>query len=167
MLFTQSKFPRVSDVNSELFYFTHTLFSYGLYSVPNLFHSFFFSFYKHKKQQPMHKKIINYMCADVVLTSLYSDRRERMRKNKRRDGIYKKGGRGRQSLAWLVLLLRCCSPFKCNEQSDALQCYVSYVKTEWMETEWKLFLFSMWMKNILFYKEMKRKTLCYEWLCFQ
>ena len=87
------------------------------------------------------------MCADVVLTSLYSDRRERMRKNKRRDGIYKKGGRGRQSLAWLVLLLRCCSPFKCNEQSDALQCYVSYVKTEWMETEWKLFLFSMWMKN--------------------
>ena len=47
-----------------------------------------------------------------------------------------------------MLLLRCCSPFKCNEQSDALQCYVSYVKTEWMEeTEWKLFLFSMWMKN--------------------
>ena len=45
---------------------------------------------------------------------------------------------------------RCCSPFKCNEQSDAMQCYVSYVKLNgWRQNEnysfslcgWKTFCF--------------------------
>ena len=84
---------------------------------------------------------------------------KRKNENKRRDGIYE-GRKGKAKHRMTGAFARCCSPFKCNEQSDAMQCYVSYVKTEWMETEWKLFLFSMWMKNILFYKEIRRRRYC-------
>ena len=119
LLFSQSMFPWVSAVNFVLFS-SHSLFTFILSRYPISFFSLF-QFYKHKKQQPMHKKIINYLCADVVLTSLYSDRRERIRGGTE----YMRGGRGRKSIEWLVLLLDVVHPS--NATSNPMQCNVMLV----------------------------------------
>ena len=148
-MFSQSKFPWVSVVNWVVLFnslsLSRLLFLY-LTSTQSPSLSFFSFISIRSSNQCTKRSLI--ICVRTSSWHLCILTEEKEWERIRGGTENKKGGRGttKPKSDWCVSAW-CCSPFKCNEQSDALQCYVSYVKTEWMETEWKLFLFSMWMKN--------------------